>query len=34
MELGTRLKDPRLLRQQAYVNGEWQNAASVETFDV
>jgi succinate-semialdehyde dehydrogenase/glutarate-semialdehyde dehydrogenase len=34
MELGTQLKDPLLLRQQAYVNGEWQNAASSETFDV
>ncbi len=28
------LKDPSLFRQQAYVNGEWQAAASGETFDV
>ena len=34
MELGTRLKDPLLLRQQAYVNGEWQNALSAESFEV
>ncbi|MFB9127356.1 NADP-dependent succinate-semialdehyde dehydrogenase [Paraburkholderia dipogonis] len=34
MELGTRLKDPLLLRQQAYVNGEWQDALSAETFEV
>jgi succinate-semialdehyde dehydrogenase/glutarate-semialdehyde dehydrogenase len=34
MELGTRLKDRLLFRQQAYVNGEWQNALSTETFEV
>jgi len=28
------LKDPSLFRQQAYVNGEWQAAASGETFEV
>ncbi|WP_132384147.1 NADP-dependent succinate-semialdehyde dehydrogenase [Paraburkholderia sp. BL9I2N2] len=34
MELGTQLKDPLLFRQQAYVSGEWQSAASAETFEV
>ncbi|MGF6410692.1 NADP-dependent succinate-semialdehyde dehydrogenase [Paraburkholderia sp. MM5482-R1] len=34
MELATRLKDPLLFRQQAYVNGEWQSAANAETFEV
>ena len=29
-----RLKDPDLLRSQAYVNGEWIDADSGETFDV
>ncbi|WGS44606.1 NADP-dependent succinate-semialdehyde dehydrogenase [Burkholderia sp. JSH-S8] len=28
------LKDPSLFRQQAYVNGAWQGAASGETFEV
>ena len=34
MEFGSALKDPALFRQQAYVNGEWQAAASGETFEV
>ncbi|WP_407675346.1 NADP-dependent succinate-semialdehyde dehydrogenase [Paraburkholderia sprentiae] len=34
MELGTQLTDPLLFRQQAYVSGEWQSAASAETFEV
>ncbi|RQT13577.1 aldehyde dehydrogenase family protein, partial [Burkholderia contaminans] len=34
MEFGRALKDPALFRQQAYVNGEWQAAASGETFEV
>ncbi|MDN7407272.1 NADP-dependent succinate-semialdehyde dehydrogenase [Burkholderia vietnamiensis] len=28
------LKDPSLLRQQAYINGEWQSAANGESFEV
>jgi succinate-semialdehyde dehydrogenase/glutarate-semialdehyde dehydrogenase len=28
------LKDPQLLREQAFVNGEWVNADSGATFDV
>ena len=28
------LKDPSLLRQQAYINGEWCDAASGKTLDV
>ncbi|MFZ5789842.1 MAG: NADP-dependent succinate-semialdehyde dehydrogenase [Pseudomonadota bacterium] len=28
------LKDPRLLRQQAYINGKWVNADSGKTIDV
>jgi succinate-semialdehyde dehydrogenase/glutarate-semialdehyde dehydrogenase len=28
------LKDPRLLRQQAYINGKWANADSGKTIDV
>ena len=28
------LKDPTLLRTQAFVNGEWVNAASGATHDV
>ncbi|MBN3811599.1 NADP-dependent succinate-semialdehyde dehydrogenase [Paraburkholderia sp. Ac-20347] len=34
MELGTQLRNPALFRQQAYVNGEWQDAASGESFEV
>ncbi|MFP6561822.1 NAD-dependent succinate-semialdehyde dehydrogenase [Paraburkholderia sp. B3] len=34
MELATRLKDPLLFRQQAYVSGEWRSAANTETFEV
>jgi succinate-semialdehyde dehydrogenase/glutarate-semialdehyde dehydrogenase len=28
------LKDPRLLRQQCYINGEWLDADNRSTFDV
>ena len=28
------LKDPSLFRQQAYIDGQWQGAASGETFEV
>ncbi|MBN3790541.1 aldehyde dehydrogenase family protein, partial [Burkholderia sp. Ac-20353] len=34
MEFASSLKDPALFRQQAYVNGQWQAAASGETFEV
>jgi succinate-semialdehyde dehydrogenase / glutarate-semialdehyde dehydrogenase len=34
MQLGTHLKDPLLFRQQAYINGEWQAAITVQTFEV
>ena len=33
-DLKIRLRDPSLLRTQAYINGEWVNADSGETFDV
>ncbi|MHA1127381.1 MAG: NAD-dependent succinate-semialdehyde dehydrogenase [Alphaproteobacteria bacterium] len=33
-DLKSRLRDPSLLRTQAYINGEWVNADSGETFDV
>jgi len=32
--VGIQLKDPSLLRQQSYINGEWQNADSGGTIDV
>ncbi|PQV47663.1 NADP-dependent succinate-semialdehyde dehydrogenase [Paraburkholderia sp. BL21I4N1] len=34
MEWATRLNDPLLFRQQAYINGEWQGATNTETFEV
>ncbi|WDD91305.1 NADP-dependent succinate-semialdehyde dehydrogenase [Burkholderia sp. FERM BP-3421] len=34
MSIDVALKDPALFRQQAYIAGEWQSAASGETFDV
>jgi len=33
-DLGSKLNDPSLLRTQAYINGEWVDADSGETFDV
>jgi delta 1-pyrroline-5-carboxylate dehydrogenase len=32
--LATRLRDPSLFRQQAYVNGRWADATSGKTFSV
>jgi succinate-semialdehyde dehydrogenase/glutarate-semialdehyde dehydrogenase len=34
MSLQDQLKDPALLRHAAYINGEWQQAASGATFEV
>ncbi|QGZ64764.1 NADP-dependent succinate-semialdehyde dehydrogenase [Paraburkholderia acidisoli] len=34
MALATRLKDPQLFRQQAFIDGAWQDAVGTETFDV
>jgi succinate-semialdehyde dehydrogenase / glutarate-semialdehyde dehydrogenase len=34
MSIDVALKDPALFRQQAFIAGEWQSAASGETFDV
>jgi succinate-semialdehyde dehydrogenase/glutarate-semialdehyde dehydrogenase len=33
-DLSSKLNDPSLLRTQAYINGEWVDADSGETFDV
>jgi succinate-semialdehyde dehydrogenase/glutarate-semialdehyde dehydrogenase len=32
--VGIQLKDPSLLRQQSYINGEWLNADGGATLDV
>jgi succinate-semialdehyde dehydrogenase / glutarate-semialdehyde dehydrogenase len=34
MELAAQLQDPQLFRQNAYLSGEWRNAANTETFEV
>lgn len=34
MQIAAKLKDPTLLREKAYIDGQWLEAKSGSTFDV